>query len=58
MDSDLKVCGRDKNGEVRAMELHGNRFHVLVQFQPERAALRGDVPPIVEGFVLQTVPTS
>lgn len=49
--SQMKVTGRDKNGEVRALELHGNRYHLLVQFQPERAALRGSIPVLVDELV-------
>jgi len=53
--SDLKVSGRDNNGEVRAMELTGRKFYVLAQFQPERAALEGKIPAVVEAFVAEAV---
>jgi CTP synthase (UTP-ammonia lyase) len=42
--SGLKVTGRDTAGEVRAMELSGLPFYLLTQFQPERAALKGEAP--------------
>jgi CTP synthase (UTP-ammonia lyase) len=50
-NSELKICGRDMNGEVRAMELTGKRFYILTQFQPERAALEGRTPEVVDAFV-------
>jgi CTP synthase (UTP-ammonia lyase) len=49
--SDLKVAGRDANGEVRAMELMGKTFFVLTQFQPERASLKGEISPVVAAFI-------
>ena len=49
--SDLQVAARDINGEVRGMELQGKRFFVLAQFQPERAALNGTIPVVVDYFV-------
>jgi len=36
---------------VRGAELPSHRFFAGVLFQPERAALRGDVPPLVLAFV-------
>jgi CTP synthase (UTP-ammonia lyase) len=50
-ESDLKAVGRDTQGEVRAMELKGKRFYILTQFQPERVALKGLIPAIVEAFI-------
>ena len=38
-------------GEVRAVELSEHPFVVATLFQPERAALRGEVPPLVASFV-------
>ena len=54
-NSELKTCGRDTNGEVRAMELSGKRFYVLTQFQAERAALEGRTPEVVDAFVSASV---
>jgi CTP synthase (UTP-ammonia lyase) len=47
----LKVAGRDEVGDVRVIELEGHRFFVATLFQPERAALKGVVPPVVAAFV-------
>jgi CTP synthase (UTP-ammonia lyase) len=33
------------------VELDGHPFFVTTLFQPERAALRGEVPPIVTAFL-------
>ena len=41
----------DDSGEVRGAELPSHRFFAGVLFQPERAALRGEVPPLVLAFV-------
>ncbi len=46
------VAARDDAEEVRAIELaNGHPFFVLTLFQPERAALRGIIPPVVLAFV-------
>ena len=37
--------------EVRAVELDGHPFFVATLFQPERAALAGQMPPLVAAFV-------
>ncbi len=47
----LRVAAEDEAGDVRAVELDGHPFFVATLFQPERAALRGEVPPIVTAFV-------
>ena len=47
----LRVAAEDEAGEVRAVELDDHPFFVATLFQPERAALRGEVPPIVGAFV-------
>jgi len=47
----LKVSGYDDEDEVRAMELQEHPFFVATLFQPERAALQGDTPPLVRAFV-------
>ena len=38
-------------GEVRAVELDEHPFFVAALFQPERAALKGQLPPLVATFV-------
>jgi len=47
----LRATAHDAQGEVRAFELDGHSFFVGTLFQPERAALRGTVPPVVRAFV-------
>lgn len=47
----LQVAARDEAGSVRAVELTGHPFFVATLFQPERVALRGQVPPIVRSFL-------
>jgi CTP synthase (UTP-ammonia lyase) len=47
----LRVTAVDDAGEVRAVELDDHPFFVATLFQPERAALRDVLPPIVRGFV-------
>ncbi|MEO7598840.1 MAG: hypothetical protein ABIV50_07905, partial [Opitutus sp.] len=43
----------DPNGEPRAAELASSAhpFFIGTLFQPERAALRGETPPVVRAFV-------
>lgn len=47
----LRVAAEDEDGEVRAVELDGHPFFVATLFQPERAALRDETPPIVAAFL-------
>jgi CTP synthase (UTP-ammonia lyase) len=47
----MRICGRDKAGEVRAVELDGHPFFIATLYQPERAALRGNAHPLVIAFV-------
>jgi CTP synthase (UTP-ammonia lyase) len=47
----LRAVGIDALGEVRAVELEGHPFFVATLFQPERAALKGMLPPLVSAFV-------
>jgi len=47
----MKVAARDDEGSVRAVELEGYPFYVGTLFQPERAALRNQLPPLVKAFV-------
>jgi CTP synthase (UTP-ammonia lyase) len=47
----LRVAARDEAGGVRSVELTGYPFFVATLFQPERVALRGQVPPIVRAFL-------
>ncbi len=47
----LSFTAWDEAGEIRGAELRGHPFFVGVLFQPERAALRGETPPLVRAFV-------
>jgi CTP synthase (UTP-ammonia lyase) len=49
----LRLTAFDNAGEVRAAELppSAHPFFVGTLFQPERAALRGETPPLVRAFV-------
>jgi CTP synthase (UTP-ammonia lyase) len=47
----LRICGRDRTGEVRAVELNGHPFFIATLFQPERAALRRCSHPLVTAYV-------
>ena len=49
--SRLRIVGEDLAGEPRAFELEGHPFFFGTAFQPERAALAGEVHPIVLGFL-------
>jgi CTP synthase (UTP-ammonia lyase) len=53
----LRFSAEDGAGEVRAVELEGHPFFVATLFQPERAALTGNIPPLVAAFVRATVST-
>jgi CTP synthase (UTP-ammonia lyase) len=47
----LKIAARDDDGSVRAVELDEHPFFIGTLFQPERAALREQIPPLVKAFV-------
>ncbi|CAI8779707.1 CTP synthase [Pseudomonas serboccidentalis] len=47
----LHAVGHDSAGDLRAIELNDHVFFVATLFQPERAALNGQVPPLVRAFV-------
>ncbi len=47
----LRATAHDVSGEVRAIELASHPFFVATLFQPERRALKGEVPPLVAAFV-------
>jgi len=47
----LRFTSWDDAGEIRGAELPSHPFFAGVLFQPERAALRGEVPPLVLAFV-------
>lgn len=47
----LRIGAEDASGEVRAVELDDHPFFLATLFQPERAALKGQLPPLVSAFV-------
>jgi CTP synthase (UTP-ammonia lyase) len=47
----LKFTASDDYGDIRGAELASHPFFAGVLFQPERAALKGDTPPLVTAFV-------
>ena len=46
IEGPLQVTARDSANDVRGLELNDHPFFVLTLFQPERAALRGILPPL------------
>ena len=46
----LRASANDGAGEIRAVELDEHPFFVGTLFQPERAALKGQLPPLVAAF--------
>jgi len=49
--SGMRIVAVDAAGEVRGIELADHPFFVATLFQPERAALRGEVPPLIAAFI-------
>jgi CTP synthase (UTP-ammonia lyase) len=47
----LRVCGRDPDGAIRAVELPDHPFFVATLFQPERSAASGRPHPLVAAFL-------
>jgi len=47
----LTAVGHDSTGDLRAVELKGHPFFVATLFQPERAALKGTLPPLVSALI-------
>ncbi|MGY4531726.1 CTP synthase (UTP-ammonia lyase) [Pseudomonas sp. TE3786] len=47
----LRITARDDQGDARGIELEGHPFFVGTLFQPERSALQGSVPPIIQAFI-------
>lgn len=47
----LHAVGHDSAGDLRAVELKDHPFFVATLFQPERAALKGVLPPLVKALV-------
>lgn len=51
LSQQLNAVGHDSNDDLRAVELKGHPFFVATLFQPERAALKGVLPPLVRALV-------
>ncbi|MFC3940139.1 hypothetical protein CCU68_26240 [Pseudomonas gingeri NCPPB 3146 = LMG 5327] len=51
LDAGISASGRDTLGDLRAVELKNHPFFVATLFQPERAALQGNPPPLVAAFL-------
>ena len=49
-DAGLRITARDEDGDARGAELPAHPFFAGVLFQPERAALRGEIPPLAMAF--------
>lgn len=47
----LRVAARDRDGDVRAVELDAHPFFVATLYQPERAGLAGRRHPLIAAFV-------
>jgi len=47
----LRASGHDRLGDLRAVELDDHPFFVATLFQPERAAFKGQTPPLVRALL-------
>jgi CTP synthase (UTP-ammonia lyase) len=47
----LRATAHDSQGEVRGIELDAHPFFVATLFQPERASMRGEAPPLVRSLI-------
>lgn len=47
----LRAGAKDSKGEIRAVELDDHPFFLAALFQPERLALKNQLPPLVAAFV-------
>lgn len=48
----LRAVAHDMAGAVRAVELEDHSFFIATLFQPERTALKGQMPPLAHALVL------
>jgi len=51
LSQQLCAVGHDSSGDLRAVELREHPFFVATLFQPERAALKGRLPPLVSALI-------
>lgn len=49
--SPLHITAWDNEGDARGIELQNHPFFVATLFQPERAGLQGQTPPIIKAFI-------
>jgi CTP synthase (UTP-ammonia lyase) len=49
--SNLKISGKDAEGDVRILELQNHPFFILTLFQPERSGLTGKDHPLINAFI-------
>ena len=52
LSGSLCAVAHDTAGAIRAVELDNHPFFVATLFQPERAALKGRLPPLAKALVL------
>lgn len=57
-DSALRVVGRDREGEIRMMELSGHPFFLGTLFVPQLRSTAAEPHPLVVGFVKQAALTA
>jgi CTP synthase (UTP-ammonia lyase) len=55
---DVRISARGHDGRAHAIELINHPFYIATLFQPERAALRGKVHPLVRAFIEAVALTS
>jgi CTP synthase (UTP-ammonia lyase) len=49
--TELRISGRDTNGEVRIVELQRHPFYMATLFQPERSAFKRHAHPLITAYV-------
>jgi CTP synthase (UTP-ammonia lyase) len=47
----LRIAGRGPQGEMRAFDLPGQRFHLATLFQPQLSSTNEQPHPVVTGFL-------
>ena len=51
LSDNFVITGRDDDGQARVFELVNHPFFVATLFQPERVALKDEIPPLVLAFI-------
>lgn len=49
--SGFRVSGRGPQGEIRAVELRGNRFFIAMLYQPQRSSTPVRPHPVISAFI-------